>query len=436
MIGKYMTEQVQETTETRLVHDLDVVVSDDSIADISVSFEAAELHPYQKKYLEEKRKHVILRGFRKGTAPESMVSKYFAAEAKESAKNNLLYAKYSKILQEHKLQPLAQPILAKLIEEDSKVTANFKVEVLQPIILNQYLALELQKMPSRSTQEIVVKTYNDIKDKYPKLVALPDGVAESGKVAIVDFTMDVDGEEFEKQNDLNVILGANLFYSEFENNVLGLKAGDKKEFDVTFPETYQGGLKGKTAHFNLSVKVINEVAQHSDDELAQLLNYENKDAIIASIQKEVEHKSKEEENLYYENQILGQLLSTHQFKLPRILVEAEIKKILAEKPDTAKEQAVEIAERFVRTDLVLNAINERHPDIALKEDAFKVKLTELALRANDTFENVVQKLQEAGKLQSYYNYLRNCEVVKFLIEMADIKEVVAEVKSDVVEVAI
>ncbi len=423
-----MMEEIQEVVQEDSGQQPDVVISGDSVANINVSYEDAELLPYQKMFIEEKRKNVILRGFRKGTAPESMVAKFFSQEARAAAINNLLYAKYTKLMQDYKLQPLTQPKLEKFLEKESKAYANFIVEVIQPITLNQYLGLELKMMPIKSIDDAVAQAHIDIKHKYPKLINLPDGIVENGKVAVINFTMYVDDKEFEKQEDLKIIVGSNLYYAEFETSILGLKPNDIKEFGCTFPDTYQKDeLKGKTAHFNLLVKSVHDAVEYSDDELATMLKYETKDAMFNFIRKEIEDKYKEEEHLFYENQVLGQLLSTHSFKIPKTLIDNEVSKIFAEKPDVAPEQVPELAERFVRTDLILSSIYDKHPDIHLQQEEFNEKMAGLATRANATIEHTMQKLQDAGKMQSYINYLKNCKVINFLIEMADKKEEVSSV---------
>ena len=72
--------------------------------------------------------------------------------------------------------------------------------------------------------------------------------------------------------------------------------------------------------------------------------------------------------------------------------------------------------------MILHSIYERHPEIQYTQEQFNEKVAELAARANDSVDNTIRKLQETGKLQTYVNYLNNCKVIDFLIEMADKKE--------------
>jgi trigger factor len=417
-----MTENIQENVISKLPT-LPVVVSDDNVAKVSISAEEHELEPYKKQYIKEKRKNVVLRGFRKGNAPEAMVAHYFKDEARQSARDNVVYVKYMQLLQEHKLQPLSMPKVEEMKDQNGKIDAKITVEVLQPVLLGQYLGLEIEKMPSKSVDDALKSTLNEIKQTYPKFVDTTDGIAQENSVIVADYCI-VDGDkELEKQEGFNIRLGAGLYYKDFEDNVLGIKVGETKEFDVQFPETYhREEFRNKKPHFIFMAKEVKDVKEYADEELAKVLSYDNEQVMKDSLTQEIKIKYQEESRLYYENQVLGKLLESHKFKIPQKLIDAEIATIRAEKPDMSMEQIGEVSERFVRTDLILHSICERHPDIQLKQEEFDAKVAELASRANENIEATLKKLQDAGKMQTYINYLANCKVVNFLIENADIKE--------------
>lgn len=398
-----------------------VVVSEDNIATLNFSVEAHELEPYRKQFIKEKQKQVVLRGFRKGKAPEDMVARFFKDEAMEAAKNSAVYVKCIKLLQEHKLKQLSEPKLERYAEEEGKVSVSISVDVLQPVVLGQYLGLEIQQMPSKDVASGSAQLLKEVKQKYPKLVATT-GPAKSGQVAVIDFEMFDGDKQLENNKDFKVALGRNMFLKAFEENITGMSAGETKEFKASFPEQYhQESLRGKEVRFVLSVKEVDDVVDYDNDELAKLLNYETADKMLEAITQEIEHRHKHTEHNYYENQILGQLLTAHKFKVPRKLLDAELTRLTAEKPDMSKEEAEEVAERFVRTDLVLGNIYERHPEIQLSQEELNSKVAELAAKAGDSVEVTLEKLKESNKLGMYMGYLANCKVIDFLIEMADKK---------------
>lgn len=411
-----------QTEEHSHEYENPIVVSDDNIAKVNVIAEEHELEPYKKHYIKEKRKHVILKGFRKGTAPEDLVARFFKEEARQSARDNVIYAKYMKLLQEHKLQPLSEPKVHHMHDEDGKIAASLVVDVLQPVILGQYLGLELETMPERSVDDKLKNTLMELKQSYPKLVDVYDGTVENNNVVLTDFVVSDGEKELEKQTDFKLSIGAKLYFQPFEEQIIGMRVGESKEFDIIFPESYhKEDFRGRSIHFNLTVKDIKNVSDYSDDELAKVLGHENEAKMLEVLRTQIENKFKEDEHVFYENQILGQLLSAHQFKIPQKLIDDEVNKIHAEHPEMSAEKVNETADRFVRTDLVLHAIYERHPEIHFTQDQFNAKVAELAFKANDTVENVIQRLQAANKLQSYVNYLTNCKVIDFLIEMAEKK---------------
>jgi trigger factor len=352
-----------------------------------------------------------------------MVARLFREEARQAARDNLLFNKYTKLLQEHKLQPLSEPKVDHLHDKDGKLAATLIVEVLQPVTLGQYLGLEVETMPPRSTEESLKKTVAEIKQSYPRLTDVTDGAVEVGNVIVADFTVSDGDKQCEKQENFKLSIGKNLYYQPFEQQLVGLKLGENKEFDINFPSDYhKEDFRNKAMHFNLTVKEIKSVSEYTDDELAKVLGYESEEKMAELLVQEIDAKYKSDEHLFYENQILGQLLAAHQFKIPRRLIDREIGTIRVEHPEMPPERVEEIADRFIRTDLVLHAVYERHPEIQFTQDEFNAQIAELAAKANDTVEGTIQKLQTAGKLQRYVDYLTNCKVINFLIDMADKKE--------------
>lgn len=419
-------------------HDTPITISDNNVAKVNVSAEEHELEAYKKQYIKEKRKHVALKGFRKGNAPEEMVASLFKEEARQSARDNILFNKYMKLLQEHKLQPLSEPKVEHIHDKDGKMSASIVVDVLQPVVLGQYLGLEIEAMPVQSVEDGVKKTMAEIRQSYPKLITTDDAV-NKGNVVITNFTITNGDKELEKQTNFKISIGSNLYYQEFEDQLVGMRTGENKEFDVQFPETYhKEDFRNKTIHFNLTVQEVKTITEYTNDELAKVLGYDGENKMIALLTKEVEAKYSDDQHLFYENQILGQLLTAHQFKIPNKLINDEIEKIHIERPQMPADEVEMVAERFIRTDLILHAIYERHPEIHHNQESFNAKIAELAVKANDSVENTIQKLRTAGKLQKYLDFLANCKVVDFLIEMADIKnpnETTVEVKKDgVVEI--
>lgn len=420
------TEEIKvplpEVHEHNHDHDTPVIVSAENVATVNVSADEPELEPYKQHYIKEKAKNVTLQGFRKGKAPESMVARLFKEEARQSARDNLLFNKYTKLLQEHKLQPLSEPKVDHLHDKDGKMVATLIVEVLQPVTLGQYLGLELETMPPRSTEESLKKTIGEIKQSYPRLTDVQDGTVEKGNVIVADFTVSEGDKQLEKQENFKISIGVNLYYQPFEDQLVGMKIGESKEFDIHFPANYhKEEFRDKLMHFNFTVKELKSISEYTNDELAKVLGYEGEEKMNELLTKEIEAKFKDDEHLFYENQILGQLLSAHQFKIPRRLLDNEIATIRKEHPEMPPERVEEVADRFVRTDLVLHAVYERHPEIQMTQEEFNGRVSELAARSNDTVEGVVQKLQASGKLQRYVTYLTNCKVIDFLIDMADKK---------------
>lgn len=401
----------------------EVSLDEDGLAIINVEFGEADLEPYTKQYAKEKQKSVVIRGYRKGKAPVEMVARYFKDEARQAAKNSLAYSKCLKLLQDHKLQMLTDLKLNEATDKDGQVAMKFEVEVLSPIVLNQYMGLDVKKLPER-TEDPLEDVMAMIRNTYKKTTLVEAPVA-LGREVVVDFVMSDDtGKLIEKQNDFRIVIGNGSIFADFETAITDCVAGDNKSFTLTFPDTYNNEkLKSKTVEFVVNVKAVYDVSEYTDEELAALLNYESTEQMAAKLTEEVSAKYKEEDRQYYENQILDQLFASHQFKIPKTLLAREVAKMKAERTDLAASDIEVLAEKFVRTDLILNAIYEHHPaDLEIKQEEFAAKINELAARANLSVGEMVNRLETSGKMTSYAGYLRNMKVVSFLIETSNMVE--------------
>ena len=222
-------------------------------------------------------------GFRKGKVPRKVFNKMYGEEALyEDALNAILPEAYAAALEEAGIEPVDQPeIDVKSMETGKPWEIEAKVTVRPEVTLGDYTGLEVPKQDREVTDEDVVENLESKRSAQAELV-LKEEAAENGDTVVIDFEGFKDGEAFEggKGDNFSLELGSNSFIPGFEEQLVGTKAGDEVEVNVTFPEDYQAeDLKGQDAVFKVKVHEVkakelpeldDEFAKDIDDEVESL----------------------------------------------------------------------------------------------------------------------------------------------------------------------
>ncbi|WHZ31800.1 trigger factor [Desemzia incerta] len=222
-------------------------------------------------------------GFRKGKVPRKVFNKMYGEEALyEDALNAILPEAYAAALEEAGIEPVDQPeIDVKSMETGKPWEIEAKVTVRPEVTLGDYTGLEVPKQDREVTDEDVVENLESKRSAQAELV-LKEEAAENGDTVVIDFEGFKDGEAFEggKGDNFSLELGSNSFIPGFEEQLVGTKAGDEVEVNVTFPEDYQAeDLKGQDAVFKVKVHEVkakelpeldDEFAKDIDDEVDSL----------------------------------------------------------------------------------------------------------------------------------------------------------------------
>lgn len=246
-------------------------------------------------------------GFRKGKVPRKVFNKMYGEEALyEDALNAILPEAYAAALEEAGIEAVDQPeIDVKSMETGKPWEIEAKVTVRPEVKLGDYTGLEVPKQDREVSDEDVVENLESKRSAQAELV-LKEDAAENGDTVVIDFEGFNDGEAFEggKGDNFSLELGSNSFIPGFEEQLVGTKAGDEVEVNVTFPEDYQAeDLKGKDAVFKVKVHEVkakelpeldDEFAKDIDDEVESLDELKEKvkkqltEAKVASAEEAVE----------------------------------------------------------------------------------------------------------------------------------------------------
>lgn len=283
----------------------------------------------QEKAFDSLAKDVTIKGFRKGNAPKEMV-RHLVGQDKIFNKSigELIQPTFSEAIKEENIEPFAQPRAD--ISKVSKDELEFKFTIiLRPVItLGEYTGFNLDKISVNVNEE-------EIKDAIEKIVKqnadliVKDGEAKNGDTVVIDYVGSVDGKEFDggKAENYSLELGSKTFIPGFEDQLVGHKAGDKVDVNVTFPNEYVPELANKKAIFKVTVHEVKEkVIPELNEDLIKDLNLKNVKTeadLRAYVRNDIlSRKSNDADSKQYE-EIITRIVNNSKINLAPEIVEEE-----------------------------------------------------------------------------------------------------------------
>ena len=302
-----------------------------SEVEVTVTFTTEEWQGALEKAFKKLAENVTVKGFRKGKAPEALARKEVKQESIfNEALGNTLEDSYRKVLDEYKLIPLLQPGYEIPKLSDTELEIVFKLVVAPEIKLGAYKDLKIGHEEVSVDDASLDARLLQLREQNATLI-LKEGKAELGDTVVIDFEGFTDGKAFEggKGDNFNLELGSGQFIPGFEDQLVGSKAGDKLDVNVTFPENYVEELKGKDATFKVSVhEVKTKEVPELDDEFAKGLNLPNVEDVVSlrmHVYGKLDRRLQNEERSRYIDKILDNLRETSEIELAAQIIENEAK---------------------------------------------------------------------------------------------------------------
>ncbi|MEM6887180.1 MAG: trigger factor [Pseudomonadota bacterium] len=361
--------QVTETLNEGLKRSYAITVTADEL-DAKVNEKLAEAQP-----------GVEMKGFRKGKVPMALLKKQFGQRVMGEAMQESIDGAMSDHFKESGDRPAMQPEV-KMTNEDWKegddVEVSMSYEALPEIPEVDFSTISLEKLVVKADDEAVEEALGNLAETAQDFKARKKGSkAKDGDQVVLDFAGRVDDETFDggSAEDYPLVLGSNSFIPGFEEQLVGVKAGEEKNVSVTFPEDYQAeNLKGKDAVFSCTIKEVKQpVAAKINDELATKFGADDLAALKAQIVERLEAEYTGAARAVMKRHLLDRLDEMVDFDLPPSLVEAEAGQIARqlwqeENPDAepidqkdieATDDHKKLASRRVRLGLLLAEIGQK-----------------------------------------------------------------------------
>jgi trigger factor len=318
-------------------------------------------------------------GFRPGKVPPNLIRKMHGESLRGEALQGAVQDGVQQLLNEQRIRPALQPQV-ELNEgyapgKDAEVRVS--LEALPDVPAPSIEDLKLERLTVEPDEAAVEEQIKQLASQSKGWKDAPKKhVAAIGDLVVMDFAGEVDGTPFEggTGEDMSVELGSGQLIPGFEDQLVGAKAGDKREVKVSFPEDYQAAdLKGKDATFAVTVKAVKTAGETKlDDEFAKSLGLTDLDQLKGLIRGQQEQELNGLTRTHMKRQLLDQLASRHDFAVPQSMVDAEYENILAQLRHEASHEADpaaalkeieaeaddyrKIAERRVRLGLLLSEI--------------------------------------------------------------------------------
>ena len=328
---------------------------------ITIKVEKKEWNDALDKAFAKKQKEVNVDGFRKGKVPRNVYEKKFGKESLFiDAADLVLPGAYEKAMDENKeLIPVVQPKVDLKSIDEKGVEFIFTIITKPEVNIKKYKGLKVEKAKVSVKKEEVEHELSHILERYTELVVKENGTVEEGNIAIIDFEGFKDGVAFDggKGENYSLEIGSHSFIPGFEEALVGMKTGEEKDIDLTFPEDYpEESLKGAKVVFKVKVNEVKFKEQRKlDKEFFEDLGMEGIDS-EDKLKEEITNSIKAQKEMDAENKYIDKLLEevskNVEVDIPEEMVEEEVDRLLHRFEEQIKMQGIslELYYQFAKTD--------------------------------------------------------------------------------------
>nr|WP_273240346.1 trigger factor [Hyphomonas atlantica] len=416
----------------------------------AIKVPASELQAKLDERIEEIRPQMKLKGFRPGKVPASHVRKMYGQDLMGELINKLVTETNQKALEDNELRPAGQPDvqidgdMEAVVKGEADLSYNMNVDVMPEFEPADVTKLTITRPVAEVSQEQIDEALARIAEQNTQYEPrAKTAKAKDGDAVVMDFVGKIDGEAFEggSAEQQTLVLGSGQFIPGFEDQLVGVKAGEEKEVTVTFPEEYGAEhLAGKEAVFEVKVHEVRAPKTADvDDEFAKGLGLESLEQLTGLLKDQLKAEHDGASRAKAKRNLLDQLDEAHSFDLPPNMVEQEFNQIWQQlqaemdagrtadedkdkSEDELKVEYRKIAERRVRLGLVLAEIG-RVADVRISEQEVNQALVREARQYPGQEQQVVEFFRNnPGAMAQLRAPIYEDKVVDHILEVAEITE--------------
>lgn len=404
-----------------------------NLKEIVIKIEGKEWEDALDKAFKKANAKAKIAGFRPGKAPKDIYLKHYGIESLFiEASNYCVEAAYDKMLEDNKdLQIAAQPILDIKSIDEKYIEYVFTITLKPEVKLGKYKGLDVKKEKVKVTKEEIEEAINHMREHYKENV-VKDGSVENGNIAVIDFEGFKDGVAFDggKGENYSLEIGSNTFIPGFEEQLIGMKAGESKDINVTFPEDYHSeDLKGQAVVFKVKVNEIKEVKiPELDKEFFEDLGMDgidSKEALESQVKENITASKTAKAEDKYIDDLLNEISKSTEIDIPETMINDETERMIEQFSEQIKMQGISLEQFYKFTNSSKEALKEQYKEEALKRIKYRLIIEEIIkqekIEVSD--EEVDAEIEEIAKKYNMTKeevkkqYGENLDYIKYDLEV-------------------
>ena len=383
-----------------------------------VESDAAEFESAVNAAYLKNKSSIYIPGFRKGKAPRAIVEGMYGHEVfYQDAMDELAPKAYEFGLEESKLQTVGAPSISDVnVTEEKTVVYTFSVSLYPEVTLGQYKGLSAPKKSDVVTDEEVDAEIENARKRNARKVSVEDREAQMGDTVSIDFDGFLNGERFDggKAENYSLELGSHSFVPGFEEQVVGMKVGEEKDLDITFPEEYVENLAGKAVVFKVKLNsiTVDELPELDDEFVKDVSEFDTLDEYKADIRANLQKSKDEQAENAFRSLIMKQAADNMTVEIPEVMLAEKAEEIVRNYAanfgmtdrsvpmdkllqmmgldrESMKMTIMPAAEFQVRTDLLLDAVIKAE-NIEVTEEEAEEYVKKVAETVNASVDEIKQ----------------------------------------------
>jgi trigger factor len=406
----------------------------------------------------EFQKHANLPGFRSGRAPKHMVVKSYGDRIDQEVRRDLVNQGYRQAVKENDLHIVGNPDVEEIqFGKDLPFQFAVTVETAPAFELPEYKGIKIKKEIRSVTAEDIEKAMGVLQDRQAKFENV-DRPIEENDYAVIDYSGQCEGKpiteiapkatSLEKKEDFWIHVHAGHFIEGFPEQLIGLKAGDKKEVALTFPDDFVvKEVSGKEAAFAVEVKEVKiKQAPEIDDAFAKAFGAEDVASLREGVESDLENELKTSEKRQVRDQLVQHLLSNVHCELPESVVDQETKNVVydlvrenqqrgvaKETIDNKKDEIYTAASRNakerVKVAFIIGKIAAKE-EIKVSNEEINQRVVQMAHSYNMPPEELAKKLKERGGVSEIQEQILTSKVLDLMELQAEVEEVLPQTQPE------
>jgi trigger factor len=429
---------------------------ENNVAKLRIEVDADTFEEAIKKAYRKNIKKFRVPGFRVGKVPQHIVEQYYGESVfYEDAIDDVFPDAYSKAIEENNLTPVDLPQIDIVqIGKGKDLILSADVTVKPEVTLGEYKGIQVKRPVYNVTDEDVEKELEDLRQKNARLIAVEDRASQEGDTVTVDYTGYLDGQEFEggKAEDQDIELGQGRFIPGFEEQLIGMRVGENKEFNIVFPEDYGNtDLAGKEVTFSVTMKEIKykELPELDDEFAKDVSEFDTLEELRQSIRERLENEAAQQTQSALENAVIAKVTENSSVDIPDVMVERELDDVLQELDYNLQYNGLSLDIYLQITNTSKEALREQYKDVAYNRLKSRMVLEKIGQVENievspeEVDEEIKKRAEQMNVDVEQYKQrinpsfieetLRMNKIISFLIENAVVEDVEEDGQADTSE---